>query len=301
MKVRLGSRKSPLALWQTRWVAGLLEEAHPGLEIEVVTMDTIGDKIRDVPLPKIGAKGLFTQELEQALVADEVDMAIHSLKDLPTRLPEGLKFQGAPRRASPADAFISTKWKSIEEVPEGAVIGTGSMRRQAQIAYAKPGVRFEDLRGNIDTRLRKLHENGWDGIIMAAAALHRLEAQEHVAEEMDVARFVPAVSQGAVGIEVREGRPEIDALIEAIVCPETMEAVLAERHFLRALEGGCSVPLGAHAHKVGGAWHYHAWVGLPDGSEVIEGHYSGPNAAELAHEAVADFEGRGAHELLERV
>lgn len=300
MNVRIGSRKSPLALWQTNWVADLLRKAHPGLNVEVVTMDTIGDKILDVPLPKIGAKGLFTQELEDALLLDTIDMAVHSLKDLPTELPEGLKFQASPPRAEPADAFISTRWKSFDEVPEDGVIATGSMRRQSQLASHKPGLRFESLRGNIDTRLRKLDENGWDGIIMAGAALDRLEKKALVSELLDPKVFVPAVSQGAVGIEVRIGRPEIDALLAPITCQQTMEAVDAERFFLNALQGGCSVPLGAHAHKVDDVWEFRGWIGTPDGKKTLFGVYRGADVLQLSKVAFADFQERGAAVILGR-
>lgn len=300
MNVRIGSRKSPLALWQTNWVADLLREAHPNLQVEVVTMDTIGDKILDVPLPKIGAKGLFTQELEDALLSDAIDMAVHSLKDLPTELPEGLKFQASPPRALASDAFISTRWKSFAEVPEDGVIATGSMRRQSQLASMKPGLRFESLRGNIDTRLRKLDENGWDGIIMAGAALDRLQKKALVSELLDPTVFVPAVSQGAVGIEVRIGRPEIDALLVPITCQATMDAVDAERFFLNALQGGCSVPLGAYARQTDSGWEFRAWIGTPDGTKTLSGVYRGHDVMQLAKSAVADFQERGAAVILGR-
>ncbi len=298
--LRIGSRRSRLALWQTNHIAALLMDAHPRLTTEVVTMDTIGDKITDVPLPKIGAKGLFTQELEDALLDGSVDIAVHSLKDLPTTLPEGLAYVGSPERAAPTDAFISTKWASFEEVPEDGVIATGSLRRKAQLLSVKPGLRFESLRGNIDTRLRKLEEFGWDGIIMATAALERLERPELVAQELNAQTFVPAVSQGAIGIEARADRRDIKDLLAPILHMLTVEAVEAERTFMRALEGGCSVPLGAHCVRVGDQWSFRAWVGSEDGQRTLNDVAIGPDPVALANAMVLDFRAKGANEILGR-
>lgn len=298
--IRLGSRKSRLALWQTERIAALLREAHPGIETEIVTMDTTGDKVRDKPMPKIGVKGLFTKELEEALLADEVDLAVHSLKDLPTSLPPGLKFAGSPGRAAPTDALISTKWGGVDEMPDGAIIATGSVRRRAQLAAANATFEFRELRGNIDTRLRKLEENGWDAIIMATAALHRLERPELVSEELDVAHFVPAVGQGAIGLETRTERDDVDALLAPILDAETMKAVTAERHFMKRLEGGCSVSLGAHCRRESGEWCLRGWVSSVDGQEVLADVARGPDPLEMARAMVDSFVERGARQVLGR-
>lgn len=300
MHLRIGSRKSRLALWQTETVARLLREAHPFVTTEIVTMDTLGDRVLDVPLPKIGAKGLFTQELEDALYSGEIDLAVHSLKDLPTELPEGLAYIGSPARAAATDAFISTKWSSFEEVPADGVIATGSLRRKAQLLHAKPGLRFESLRGNIDTRLRKLDEFGWDGIIMATAALHRLERPEVVTQELDADVFVPAVSQGAIGIEARADRADVRELVDAICDAQTVAAVTAERRFMRALEGGCSVPLGAHCVPAGQGWSMKAWVGDERGAQVLTHRMEGQDALALAEALVAYFLEHGAQAILGR-
>lgn len=300
MHLILGSRKSRLALWQTRRVAARIEEAVADATTEIVTMDTLGDKIRDRPLPKIGAKGLFTQELEQALHAGEIHLAVHSLKDLPSELPDGLEFAATLERANPTDALISTRWTSVEQLPEDATIATGSQRRKAQLLAVKSGLQFRELRGNIDTRLRKLEENGWDGIIMASAALHRLGRPELIACEMPVESFVPAVSQGAIGIEIASDRDDVREIVDSINHGETIEAVTAERIFMRRLEGGCSVALGAYCKRSGDAWIFRGWVGSPDGSRVLSEQTTGQEPKELAQAMAETFIERGAREILGR-
>ncbi|MBA2661391.1 MAG: hydroxymethylbilane synthase [Bradymonadaceae bacterium] len=299
MKLRIGSRKSRLALWQTRHVAALLKQHHGGLEIEIVTMDTMGDKISDVPLPQIGVKGLFTQELEDQLLAKTIDLAVHSLKDLPSTFADGLKFAGAPLRANPTDAFISTRWSSLAMLPQHAVLATGSQRRKSQLLSQLPGLRFESLRGNIDTRLRKLDEHGWDGIIMATAALERLGRMHLVSEELDASIYVPAVAQGAIGVEICEGRADIEALLAPIFDPTTNRAVEAERTFLRKLEGGCSVALGAYCHEADGLWTFHGWIGSRDGSQVKKERAQGTDPGALAAAMADAFIANGARTILE--
>jgi hydroxymethylbilane synthase len=298
--IRLGSRKSRLALWQTERIARMIRDAHPGVQTEIVTMDTTGDKIRDRPMPKIGVKGLFTKELEEALLADEVDIAVHSLKDLPTSLPPGLKYAGSPGRAAPTDALISPKWSGVSELPDGAVIATGSVRRRAQLAAANATFEFRELRGNIDTRLRKLEENGWDAIIMATAALHRLERPELVSEELDVDHFVPAVGQGAIGLETREGRDDVDAIVAPLLDHEVVTAVTAERLFMKRLEGGCSVSLGAYCRRDSDHWSFRGWVSSTDGTKVILDATNGADPLALAESMVDDFVARGARDVLGR-
>lgn len=298
MIIRIGSRKSRLALWQTHHIADLLAAHHEGLEVEVVTMDTTGDKIGDVPLPKIGAKGLFTRELEDALLDDSIDLAVHSLKDLPSTLPEGLKYGGSPARAAATDSFISTRWSSIDELPLHGTIATGSQRRKAQLLGQRPGLQFTNLRGNIDTRIRKLDEHGWDGIIMATAALERLECTDLVTTELDPAIYVPAVSQGAIGIEIREGRTDVEALLAPILCAKTVQAVTAERIFMRSLDGGCSVALGAYCYERDGRWHFHGYVASPDGQQSLQDARTGDDPDALARAMSDDFIARGAREIL---
>lgn len=306
MKINLGSRKSRLALWQTRRIAELLEAAHPDLEVEIITMDTLGDQILDKPIPEIGGKGLFTAELEQALAADVVDFAIHSLKDLPTELPDGMAYVGSPKRANPTDSLVSHRWQNLDELPENAVIATGSVRRRAQLRARHPGFEFRELRGNIGTRLRKLQEFDFDAIIMASAALERLDLDlqadgVHV-HQLDPKLYVPAVGQGAIGIEMRQGRDDIRALLKPIIDPETLAAVQAERVVMRRLEGGCSVPLGVYCTYDSDAteqpWSLHAWASNPDGNTVMERKSSGAAPQKMAEQLADELVAQGAGEIL---
>ncbi len=301
MHIKIASRRSPLALWQTRKVAALLEAAADGVTTEIVTMLTTGDKVTDKPLPRIGGKGLFTKELEEALLDGDVHCAVHSLKDLPSELPKGLAFVSSPGRANPTDALIAPKYSSFDELPDDAVIATGSLRRKAQLLAQKPGLQFRELRGNIDTRLQKLEDNGWDGIIMASAALHRMERPELITYELEVERFVPAVSQGAIGIETRdEDSPEIQ-LIKSIADDRTMTAVNAERRFMRILEGGCSVPLGAHCRRTRAtddAWEFSGWIGSLDGQDVLHEVRITRDPFDTAERMAQAFIEQGAREIL---
>ena len=297
--LRIGTRRSALALYQTHHVADLLRQAHPELRVEIVEIDTKGDLVRDVPLPEIGGKGLFTYEIEQGLLGDTIELAVHSLKDLPSALEEGLKLVGSPRRADPTDALVSTTFGSLEEVPRGATIATGSVRRRAQLLHVRPDLEFVDLRGNIDTRLAKLEAHGWAGIIMATAALHRLKLRDHVTQSFDPVTMVPAVAQGAIGIEVREGRPEVEALLGAIVHQETTTATRAERAFMRLLEGGCSAPVAAHCRKeTEEFWEFSGWIGSPDGTRVLHEQVVGPDPMVLAKEMGGRFLDQGARDII---
>jgi len=243
--VVLGSRGSQLALWQTKYILSILQKTFPDISFRNEIITTKGDRIQDKPLPEIGGKGLFTEEIEDALLDESIHIAVHSLKDLPSTLPEGLEYAGSPIRADARDAFISTNWNTLRDVPDNGKIATGSMRRRSLLLGVKPHLNIGDLRGNIDTRLRKLTDEGWDGIIMAAAALDRLELNDNVSELLDPETFVPSVGQGAIGLEVKSSRTDILELVKTISHTETVTAVTAERAFMRSLEGGCSVPLGA--------------------------------------------------------
>ena len=299
MKLKVGTRKSNLAMWQTHRIVELLQAAHPDLEVEIVSMLTTGDRRDDVPLPSIGAKGLFTAELEQGLLADELDLAVHSLKDLPSRLPEGLCFAGSPGRARPTDALISSKWSSLAELPEGATVATGSQRRRSQLLHHRPDLELVDLRGNIETRLAKLDGQGHDAIIMATAALDRLEIGDQITEELDPTLFVPAVGQGAMAVEIREGRDDVVELLAPILDDTTVAAVTAERSFMGRLEGGCSVALGAYCHRAGdGRWHFYGWASSNDGQRVVHETLQGDDPDALADEMTDEFLRRGAREIL---
>lgn len=308
--VRIVTRKSPLAMWQTQHVAKLLEDAF-GVTTQVVTVDTTGDRIVDKPLPSIGGKGLFTAELEDALLRGEAELAVHSLKDLQSSLPDGLVYGGSPTRAPATDCLVSPRWGSVDELPEDAVLATGSVRRRAQLLAYSPGLQFRELRGNIETRLRKLHDNGWDAIVMATAALHRLDRRDLIAAELPSDRFVPAVSQGAIGIELREDRTEIAAMVQAISDPDTVTAVRGERRFMARLEGGCSVPVAAYCWRDGGApegtraktkgeWAFAGWVGSLDGAEVLHEVARGDDPLVLADAMATSFIERGAARILGR-
>ena len=299
MKIKAGTRTSRLALWQAERIASLIESAHgKDVEVEIVGMSTLGDEIQDRSLPEIGGKGLFTERLERALLAGDIDLAIHSLKDLPTRLPEGLRFGGSPERGDPTDAFVSTRWESVEAMPEGATVATGSRRRRAQMRARRPDVAFVDLRGNIGTRLQKLDDHGWDGLIMATAALRRLNMDDTITEALDPTRHVPAVSQGALGIEVADDHDDIGEILEPIIDDTVTRACRAERAFLRKLEGGCTVPLGGHCRREDDTWAFYGWVGEIGGDRVLAERRTSDTPRDTALQMAKDFIDAGAREML---
>jgi len=300
-KIRIGTRRSPLAMWQSKYIEGLLLGKWTELQIEIVPIITTGDRITNVPLPKIGDKGLFTREIEEQLLLGEIDLAVHSLKDLPTSLPDGLIYAGSPKRADARDAFISTKWKKLAELPKNGTIATGSLRRKAQIAAIKNEIRFADLRGNIDSRLRKLDEFGYDGILMAAAALQRLERADLITEFLAPETFIPAVGQGAIGIETQANRDDLQELLLPILDADTILCCRAERAFMCTLEGGCSIPLGAWATISDEHIHLSAFLGSPDGSRTIRNSLLFPksNPEEAGIELAKIFLNEGARDILE--
>lgn len=298
MKLEIGSRKSNLAMFQSRTVADLLRQAHDDLTVEIVGMETTGDKNRDDPLPEVGGKGLFTAELEAALLSDEIDLAVHSLKDLPSELPDGLHVAGSPTRGPATDSFISTKWDDFDELPEGATVATGSQRRRSQLLARRPDLELVNLRGNIETRLDKLEDHGYDGIIMATVALERLEMTDRITNRLDPNRHVPAVGQGAIGIETRIGRDDVDELLEPVLDDTTVEATCAERLFMGRLEGGCSVALGGYCHRDGDEWSFHGWASSSGGDQVLHEHARGEDPMKLADQMADEFIDRGARDLL---
>jgi hydroxymethylbilane synthase len=293
----IASRGSQLALWQAHWVEGQLRGL--GHEVRIEIIKTTGDKITDVPLAKVGTKGLFTKEIEEALLDGRADLAVHSLKDLPTELPEGLVLAAVPEREDPRDAIIG---KRLDELPQGAKVGTSSLRRSAQLRKLRPDLVIESVRGNLDTRLRKLDEGQYDAILLAAAGLKRLGWGDRIAEILDPARMCSAVGQGALAIETRASGAGFDA-VQALDHAATHRAVEAERGVLGALGGGCQVPIGAHAVVAGNRVRVQAIVASPDGTEVIRGDAEGSigDAAAIGRGLAEDLLKRGARRILDAV
>jgi len=301
--VRIATRKSPLALWQAEFVKAQLEHFHPGLQVELVTMVTKGDIILDTPLAKIGGKGLFVKELEVAMLEGRADIAVHSMKDLPMDFPPGLMLQTICRREDPRDAFVSNTYSSISQLPAGAVVGTSSLRRQCQLRSARPDLIIKDLRGNVGTRLGKLDKGEYDAIILAAAGLLRLELPQRIAAFIEPEESLPAVGQGAVGIECREGDQRIQALLAPLEHQETRLRVLAERALNKRLEGGCQVPIGSYCIIENDQFWLRAIVGSPDGSIMLKEEVRGPLADAQAQAIIlADkLLDSGAREVLQKV
>jgi len=293
----IASRGSQLALWQAHWVEGQLRAL--GHEVRIEIIKTTGDKITDVPLAKVGTKGLFTKEIEEALLDGRADLAVHSLKDLPTELPEGLVLAAVPEREDPRDAIIGMP---LDELPEGAKVGTSSLRRSAQLRKLRPDLVIESVRGNLDTRLRKLDEGQYDAILLAAAGLKRLGWANRIAEVLEPARMCSAVGQGALAIETLASGAGFDA-VQSLDHPETHAAVRAERGVLGSLGGGCQVPIGAYAVVAAGRVRVQAIVASPDGTEVIRGEGEGAvaDAAATGRALGAELLERGARRILDTV
>jgi len=275
-KVIIGTRGSMLALWQAEWVRSQLMELNPDLTVELMKIKTTGDKILDVPLAKVGGKGLFVKEIEEAMLRGDIDLAVHSMKDVPTELPEGLYISAILKREDPRDAFISNKAKIFAELPQGASVGTSSLRRSCQLKSARPDLEMISLRGNVETRLRKLDEGQFDAIILAAAGVRRLGFTERISETINVSVSLPAIAQGAVGIECRMDDEFINNLIAPLRHFETEVCVRAERAALKKLEGGCQVPIAAHAVLKGDMLIMDGLVGSVDGDRIIRSHREGP-------------------------
>ena len=274
--ITIGTRKSLLALWQSNYIKSCLEKEYPDCEVRLQKSVTKGDKIRDVPLSKIGGKGLFTKEIETALLDGEVDLAVHSLKDMPTKLPDGLCLTAITERAVVGDAFVSNKYNTFAEMPAGAVLGTSSLRRKAQLLAKRPDLDIRDLRGNVDTRLRKLDEGQYDAIILAAAGLTRLGYAERIKETLPCDFCIPAVGQGALAIECRTDNKEVRAMLEFLNHPATKSCTDAERAFLGLVEGGCQVPIGVHADVTAeDRMHIVAIIASLDGSTLLRDEIDG--------------------------
>lgn len=300
-KIIVGSRQSKLALTQTNWVIDRLKSFGLPFEFEVKKIVTKGDRILDVTLSKVGGKGLFVKEIEQALIDKEIDLAVHSMKDMPALLQEGLMIGAIPKRVDARDVLISRSGLTLEELPEGAVVGTSSLRREAQIRAFRSDLKIEALRGNIDTRLRRAQEGEFDAIILAAAGLERMDWKGEITQYLPVELSLPAVGQGALGIECRIDDEEVRALLAKLHDHDTELAVTAERAFLRTLEGGCQVPIGAHALvsenkevKLVGL------VADPKGTEFLKNEMTGSNPEKIGQALAEDLKSKGATEILKK-
>ena len=276
--IRIATRKSPLAMWQAEHVADALRRAHPDLEVKILGMSTQGDKILDTPLAKIGGKGLFVKELEERMLSGDADIAVHSMKDVPVELPAGLHLAVILEREDPRDAFVSNHHASLTVLPQGARVGTSSLRRQCQLADRRPDLEIIPLRGNVNTRLRKLDEGEYDAIILAAAGLLRLGFAERIRGFISTEDSLPAIGQGAIGIECRTDDARVNGLLQPLHHAPTAARVLAERAMNRRLEGGCQVPIGGHATLDEDELHLRGLVGTVDGSEIIRAEISGPQS-----------------------
>lgn len=268
-KLVVGTRSSQLALWQADFVIGELAKKYPELVVEKRLMTTKGDKILNAPLAKIGGKGLFTKELETAMLEGEIDIAVHSLKDMPVVVPEGLVITAITQRADPGDAFVSSKYESFQQLPAGAKVGTSSLRRKAQLLHARPDLQIEDLRGNVNTRLRKMEEENFDGIILACAGLKRLGFGDKIRQVLPQTMCLPAVGQGALAIECRQADRETRELLEFLNDKCTRLCTEAERGFLATVEGGCQVPVGVHAVSAEAGIRVEAVIASLDGSTLL--------------------------------
>lgn len=304
--VRIATRKSDLAMVQSRWVQGRLQEHHPQIQVELQTMSTQGDKILDVALSKIGDKGLFTKELEVGLIQHTSDLAVHSLKDMPTRLPAGLILAGITERENPADALVvheRLQEYQLSTLPAGSVIGTSSLRRLAQLRHAFPHLDFKDVRGNLNTRLAKLDQGDYDALILAVAGLERLGMPERIHEVIEGSICLHAVGQGALGIECREDDPETQALIQPLIHLETQQRCLAERALLRTLEGGCQVPIGVNSQIESGQLSLIAMVASLDGQRLIRDQLQGSaeDPESLGIQLAQRLKAQGADQILKEI
>ncbi|HXZ27635.1 MAG TPA: hydroxymethylbilane synthase [Terriglobales bacterium] len=298
-RLRIGSRGSQLALWQANHIAGLLRQR--GHEVEIQIIKTTGDKITEVALSQVGTKGMFTKEIEEALAEGKVDLAVHSLKDLPTELPAGFRLAAIPRRENPQDALLSVKFERLADLPQGARVGTSSLRRQAQLKGVRPDLEVLSLRGNVDTRLRKLQAGDFDAIVLAAAGLNRLDRTEMVRELIPIGTMCPAAGQGALGIEARAGDAATLEALRFLDDADARAATLCERALLNALGGGCQVPIGAHAERAGKQLQLTAVVARPDGSKLLRESRLGDDPENLGIEVGRTLLERGADQILKEV
>ncbi|MDR3289252.1 MAG: hydroxymethylbilane synthase [Peptococcaceae bacterium] len=300
-RIRIGTRDSALALWQASWVKKKLESLHPEKTFELAPMKTKGDKILDVSLAKIGDKGLFTKELEQGLLRLEIDMAVHSLKDVPTLLPDGLEIAAFCAREEARDAFLSKGGVRLKDLPAGAVIGTSSLRRIAQLRYYRPDLVLTDVRGNLQTRWQKLQESGMDGIVLAAAGVRRLGWEERITEVIPEEIVLPAVGQGVIAVEIVAGRGEVAALLKGIHHEATGKIVRAERALMRHLEGGCQIPIGALGTMRGQEICLDGLIASLDGTRILRASACGTVPEDVGREAGQRLLDQGAANILDQI
>lgn len=299
--IRIGTRDSVLALWQAEWVKSQLSVIYPEHEFMLVSMKTKGDKILDVPLAKIGDKGLFTKELENGLLRGEIDLAVHSLKDLPTILPEGLSIGAICKREEPRDVFLSRDGTRLENLPKGSVIGTSSLRRKAQLQHYRADLKFADLRGNLQTRWRKLEESSMAGIVLAYAGVKRLGWEERITELIPEDIMLSAVGQGSIAIEISAERKDILQLLKPLHHEETSLAVRAERALMRRLEGGCQVPIGALGIVSPNGVQLKGMVASLDGQQLLRGSAEGKNPEEIGYNVADQLIAQGAKNILDQI
>ncbi|KJK08787.1 MULTISPECIES: hydroxymethylbilane synthase [Pseudomonas] len=302
-EIRIATRKSALALWQAEYVKARLEQAHPGLLVTLVPMVSRGDKLLDSPLSKIGGKGLFVKELETALLENQADIAVHSMKDVPMDFPEGLGLYCICEREDPRDAFVSNTFKSLEELPAASIVGTSSLRRQAQLLSRRPDLEIRFLRGNVNTRLAKLDAGEYDAIILASAGLIRLGFEDRITSAISVDDSLPAGGQGAVGIECRSADSEIHALLAPLHHQDTADRVTAERALNKHLNGGCQVPIACYAVLEGDQLWLRGLVGEPSGGKLLSAQARAPRSAAqaLGVEVAEDLLKQGAEDILKAV
>ena len=302
-EIRIATRKSALALWQAEYVKARLEQAHPGLKVSLVPMVSRGDKLLDSPLSKIGGKGLFVKELETALLENEADIAVHSMKDVPMDFPEGLGLFCICEREDPRDAFVSNTYASLDALPLGSIVGTSSLRRQAQLLTRRPDLQIRFLRGNVNTRLAKLDAGEYDAIILAAAGLIRLGFKDRITSAISVEDSLPAGGQGAVGIECRTADSEIHALLKPLDHPDTEIRVTAERALNKHLNGGCQVPIACYAVLEGEHLWLRGLVGDPEGGTLLTAEARGPqrDATALGIQVAEELLDKGAGAILQKV
>ncbi|NLT96073.1 MAG: hydroxymethylbilane synthase [Clostridia bacterium] len=301
--IKVGTRQSQLALWQTEHVVGILRKKCPQYKFEIVPIKTKGDKILDVALAKIGDKGLFTKELELAILNGDVDFAVHSMKDLPTVIPEGLKIASMTKRHDPRDVLISKNNCSFKDLPVNACIGTSSLRRRAQLLNIRPDLKIIDLRGNLNTRLKRLETDNYDAVILAAAGVERLGWHEKITEKLSYDVCLPAVGQGSIGIEIRQNDPFIEGIVREANDPDTEVCIKAERALLKALEGGCQIPIGAVAQISGNLLNLRAVVGTLNGELLIKDSLIGEikDSEEIGFELAKRLKEKGAKKILEEI
>jgi hydroxymethylbilane synthase len=299
-RIVIATRESALALWQARHIQGRLAAHYPELRVEILGMTTEGDRRLDISLAKVGGKGLFVKELEEALAAGRADIAVHSVKDVPMTLPQGYALAAIGKRDDPRDAFVSSSYPDLAALPAGARVGTSSLRRECQLRARYPRLDIQPLRGNVPTRLKKLDDGHYDSVILAAAGLKRLGLEGRITRVLPPSESLPAPGQGALGIECLAARSDLAELLAPLNDDATARCVAAERAFSRALSGSCNVPLGAYAELEGGRLRLRGFVGQPDGSRIVSGEESGPaDAAEALGAALAEeLKAQGAAEIL---